>query len=201
ADRILAVASADATASCEEIVALLVKDQVLPASLRVAIARKWFAAAALSCSANGRSRKGNAANARGSRATERPAPLKSDRGAANATPQSTTNLAMLPVLLSIVQDSATLAAERRKAASEIAQYFLPKKPSQKKSKRGRFAADQYGFVVDPNEARELRDSLLHLACLPLARKRSPYAVAQKATKLQARISAIRQSLQCPCPSK
>ena len=46
ADRILAVASANPTASCDEIVAILVKDQVLPASSRVAVAREWFAAAA-----------------------------------------------------------------------------------------------------------------------------------------------------------
>ena len=71
--------------------------------------------------------------------------------------------AMLPVLFSIVQESATQPAERRKAASELAQYFLPKKPSQKKSRRGNFAPDQYGFVVDPNEARQLRDTKLELA--------------------------------------
>ena len=51
-------------------------------------------------------------------------------------------------------------AERRQAASELAQYFLPKRPTQKKSRRGNFASDQYGFVVDPDLARELRDSLL-----------------------------------------
>ncbi len=208
-ERILAVASANPTASCDELVAILVKDQKLPASSRVAIARKWFAAAR-SRSANGRSKKGNAANARGSEATERPAPLKSDRGAARTTPQSTIgssphasmamNLAMLPVLLSIVQDSTTQPAERRKAASEMAQYLLPKKPTQKKSKRGKFASDQYGFVVDPDAARELRDTKLELACLS-KRKFTPHAVAQKATKLQTRIKEIHQSLQCPCPSK
>jgi hypothetical protein len=107
---------------------------------------------------------------------------------------------MLPVLLSVVQDSATQPAERRKAASELAQYFLPKKPSQKKSKRGKFAADQYGFVVDPDVARELRDTKLELGCLS-KRKFTPYALAQKATKLQARIKEIHESLQCPCPSK
>ena len=67
---------------CDEIVAILVKDQKLPASSRVAIARKWFAGARLR-SANGRSKKSNAATARGSQATERPAPFKSDGGVAN----------------------------------------------------------------------------------------------------------------------
>jgi hypothetical protein len=47
----------------------------------------------------------------------------------------------------------------------------------------------------------LRDTKLRLACLPLAKKLTPYAIAQKATNLQARIREIQQSLQCPCPSK
>ena len=187
----------------------MVKDQALPAFFRVTITRKWFATAR-SRSAKGRSKKGNAANAGGFQASERAAPIKSDRGLARTTPQSTigaspdasttTNLAMLPVLFSIVQESATQPAERRKAASELAQYFLPKKPSQKKSRRGNFAPDQYGFVVDPNEARELRDTKLELAYLS-KRKFTPHAIAQKATKLQARIKEIHELLQCPCPSK
>ncbi len=106
---------------------------------------------------------------------------------------------MLPILLSIVQDIATQPAERRKAAAELAQYFLPKKPSQKKSRRGKAAADQYGFVVDPDVARELRDTKLELSCLS-KRKFTPHALAQKATKLQACIKEIQDSLQCPCPS-
>ena len=112
-DRILAVASANPTASCDELVAILVKDQTLPAFFRVTITRKWFATAR-SRSAKGRSKKGNAANAGGFQASERAAPIKSDRGLARTTPQSTigaspdasttTNLAMLPVLFSIVQE-------------------------------------------------------------------------------------------------
>jgi hypothetical protein len=204
-DRILAVASANPTASCDEFVAILVKDQTLPASLRVAIARKWFAAR----SANGRSKIGNTATARGSQATDRPTLVKSDRGSARLTSQlatgastassPATNLLMLPVLLSIVQEEATQPAERRKAAAELALYFLPKKPAQKKSKCGNFIADQYGFVVDPDVARELRDTKLELAGLS-KRKLTPHALAKKATKFQARIKELQDSLQCPCPS-
>ena len=92
--------------------------------------------------------------------------------------------------------------ERRQAASELAQYFVPKKPTEKKSRCGNFPPNEYGFVVDPDLARELRDTKLELACLPLSsKKRSPYATAQKASKLQARIEEIPQSLECPCPSK
>jgi hypothetical protein len=207
-DKILAVASAHPTASCDELVAILARDRALPASSRVAVARKWFAAAPLP-SANGRSKKPDVL-AFG--AIERTTPIKPYRRAANATPQSTrsaspnaspaTNVAVLPVLFSIAQDSATTGSERRQAASELAQYFLPKNPTKKKSRCGNFPPDEYGFVVDPDLARELRDTKLELACLPLSsNKRSPYATAQKASKLQARIKEIQQSLECPCPSK
>ena len=154
ADRILAVASANPTASCDEIVAILVKDQALPASSRVAVAREWFAAAG-SRSAKGRTKQ---LNDRGFQATERTAPLKSDCGVASTTPQSkigaspnartATNRAMLPVLFSIAQDTATTAAERRQAASELAQYFLPKNPTRKKSRCGNFPPDEHGFVAN-----------------------------------------------------
>jgi hypothetical protein len=208
ADRILAVASANPTASCDEIVAILIKDQALPASSRVAVARKWFAAAR-SRTAKGRTEH---LNDLGFQATERPAPRKSDCGVARTMPQSTigaspkartaTNRVVLSVLFSIAQDTATTAAERRQAASELAQYFLPKNPNKKKSRGGNFHPDEHGFVVDPDLARELRDASLELACLPLVkRKFTPYAMAQKASKLQARIKEIQQSLQCPCPSK
>jgi len=96
-------------------------------------------------------------------------------------------------LLGVVQDAAAMPSERRKAASELAEHFLPKIS-------GKFPPDECGFAIDPDLARELRDSELKLACLPLAEKLTPYAIAQKATKLQARIREIKQSLRCPCPS-
>ena len=206
-ERILAVASANPTASFDELVAILIKDKTLPASSRVAIARKW-SPAARQRSVHDRSKKPAGAF----QAIERTAPNKSDHRAANTTPQSKTgaspdastaaNFAMLPVLFSIAQDSATTAAERRQAASELAHYFLPKNPTKKKSRRRNFPPDEYGFVVDPGLARELRDTKLELACLPhSSKKRSPYATAQKASKLQARIKEIHGLLQCPCPSK
>jgi hypothetical protein len=55
--------------------------------------------------------------------------------------------------------------------------------------------------VTKEATRELRDSKLKLACLGLEKKRRPYAIAQKARKLQAGIEEIQLSLQCPCPSK
>jgi hypothetical protein len=124
-DRILAVVSTNPIASCDELVAILVKDQELPALSRMAIARQWFAAAH-SRAAKGRSATGNAAAARRYRATGRPTRLKSDRGSAripspsttgaSRTASPTTNLVMLPILLSIVREEATRPGERRKAA-------------------------------------------------------------------------------------
>jgi hypothetical protein len=111
-------------------------------------------------------------NDHGLKATERTAPTKSNRGVTRTTPRPTTGAspdastktarAMLPVLLGIVQDTATKPAERRQAALEFGQYFLPKRPIQERSHRGKVVRDQYGFEVDPNVARELRDTKLKL---------------------------------------
>src|SRR5262249_48853925 len=108
----------------------------------------------------------------------------------------------LDLLLRIAQNKTATPAERRKAALEVTQHFLPKKIGPKKARRPKFPPDEYGFSVDPNLARELRDIKLKLACLPVSStKLSPYAIAQRATKLQARIKEIQETLQCPCPSK
>jgi hypothetical protein len=85
---------------------------------------------------------------------------------------------------------------------ELAQYLLPKKPTKKKARCGKFLPDEYGFVVDPDLAKKLRDTKLELAFLPhSSKKRSPHATAQKASKLQTRLKEIQETLQCPCPSK
>jgi hypothetical protein len=107
----------------------------------------------------------------------------------------------LDLLSRMVQDATAPPAERRKAALEAARFFLPEKPGST-SRRGKFPPDECGFSVDPNLAKELRDAKLQLASLRLSSKKlTPYAVAQKASKLQARIKEIQESLQCPCPSK
>ena len=177
-DRILAVASANPTASCDAIVAILVKDQALAAALRVAIARKWFAGAR-SRSAKGRTKQGHD---HGLQATERTAPTQSDRGVARTTPPSTTgaspdastttNRAMLPVLFGIVQDSATTTGGAASSCVGAGAVLPPKKADPKEVECGKFTPDQYGFEVDPDVARELRDTKLKLACLPLLKESS-----------------------------
>jgi hypothetical protein len=105
------------------------------------------------------------------------------------------------LLFAVAQDTAANPADRRKAASQVAEFFLPKNATGKKPRRSKFPADEYGFVVDPELATELRDSKLKLACLKLNKKRTPYAIAQEASNLHARIEEIQRSLQCPCPSR
>ena len=103
--------------------------------------------------------------------------------------------------LAIARDTAAKAADRRKAASQIAEFFLPKDTGGNKPRRGKFPPDEYGFVVDPILASELRVKKMKLSNLALDRKRTPHAFAQEARNLRARIEEIQQSLQCPCPSR
>ena len=66
------------------------------------------------------------------------------------------------LLFAIARDTAARAADRRKAASQIAEFFLPKDTKGKKLRRSKFPPDEYGFVVDPELARELRDSQIEI---------------------------------------
>jgi hypothetical protein len=206
-ERILAVASCNPTATRHELLLILAKDQALRADIRMAIARKSFPAV------TSRSMEGDPEKTLAPlpQSIERSRTAKFDRS--SNKPQLTTKRAApgakmgpkafpaLELLLSITQDATALPTERRKAASEVAEYFLPRNPGGRKSRRRKIPPDEYGFSVDQALARELRDNKLWLACLPLAKKLTPYAVAQRATELQTRIRAIQESLQCPCPSK
>jgi len=207
AERILVVASGNPTATRHELLLILAKDQSLPADIRLAIARKSFPAV------TSRSLEGSVEKSFGLtlQSIERSTDGNLDGGAdkialtgnraARAAKMGPKAFPALELLLTIVQDDTVQPAERRRAALEVAECYLPKNPSGRKSRRPKFPPDEFGFAVDPALARELRDGKLELACLPLARKLTPYAVAQRATKLQTRIRAIQQSLQCPCPSQ
>jgi hypothetical protein len=207
-DRILAAASADPKATSHQLLSILVKDQALPAATRIAIARKSSCAGTsrLNRSGSGKS------TALAEKPTESAMQIRGDSRANGNPPMprkavvvraktDPATFATVDFLFGVAQDTRASLAERRRAASQAAQFFLPKNARGRKSRRGKFPPDECGFVVDPELARELRDSKLKLACLHLAKKRTPYAVAQKARKLQTRIEEIQQSLQCPCPSK
>jgi hypothetical protein len=62
----------------------------------------------------------------------------------------------LDLLFTVAQDTAASLADRRKAASKAAEFFLPKNARGKKSRRGKFPPDERGSVVDRELARELR---------------------------------------------
>lgn len=187
-DRILAVASGNPTATFREFVPILVGDQALPDDIRIAIACK-VPAEKPSKKVKARARKTQATNAQ---AAERDTHPKSDKNVA-------TTFARLDLLLSIVRDEAATEAGRRRAASEIAEFFLPKTHGRKRIK---FSADEFGFSVDPQLAKEFRDIRWEIACLAYKRnKLPPDAFAKKVSKLYARLNAIRQVLQPPDPSK
>ncbi len=189
-DRILAVALVNPTATCRELLLTLVADQALPADIRIAVARKVHLQKPWE-TANARARKTRAMKSR-------PAGGKTH---ARSDEDVAKTFARLDLLLSIARDAAATETGRRTAASEIAEFFLPKIPGRKK-KGGKFPADEFGFSVDPELAREFRDIRWKIACLPLASKKfAPDAFAKKVTKLHARLNAIRQVLQPPDPSK
>ena len=206
-DRILVVASCNPTATRHEFLLILARDKTLPADIRMAIARKSFPAV------TSRSLERDIDKAFGSlvpepRSIEYSTNAELDRADKSAAPTNRDAKRIGPkafpaleLLLSIAQDTTELAAERRKAASEVAAYFLPKYAGGKKSRCRKFPPDHCGFVVDPNLAMELRDCKLRLASLRFAKKVTPLTVALRARKNQARIMAIQESLQCPCPSK
>lgn len=202
--RILAAASANPTAARHELLSILVANQALPADTRLAVVRKAFPFG------HSRSMHGRSANtvARRTRPNEPATKIRPDRVvdnkglASKKDPALRSNASLaLDLLLTVAQDTAASLVDRSRAASKVAEFFLPKNARGKKPRSGKFPPDEYGFIVDPELASELRDSKLKLACLHLEKKRTPYAMAQKARKLQARIGEIQQSLQCPCPSK
>ena len=88
--------------------------------------------------------------------------------------------------------------QRRKAASEIAQYFQPKKPGPKRWWQNA-PADEYGFAITPQIAAEYRDTKMALRRLGRSGANSP-ATARKAAKIRERLEAILHRLQCPSPS-
>jgi hypothetical protein len=180
ADRMLVVLSDCAMASAKECLSKLMKDAELPADIRIAIAQK-----ALPGRTGGARRQRHKPRATGAlRAASRPG-------------ESMTQGA-LDALFIIVCDANAPAKERRKAAAKLAGYLLPKKPA---NKRWRFTEDACGFAINGEIAREYRAIYFELAALQGHPNRDFPEIARKVQTLQARIGAIRQRLQCPCPTR
>jgi hypothetical protein len=192
ANRILAVTADTPASTLNGLIIVLAKDQRLPADIRMAAARK----ASLFGSSRSIGNRSVAPNGHGSKPETKAGPDRNKEDAKAAKADLATDL-----LIAIARDTAANAADRRNAASQIAEFFLPKDTRGKKPRRGKFPSDECGFAVDLELARELRDSKLKLSSLESERKRTPHAFAQKSRNLHARIEEIQRSLQCPCPSR
>jgi hypothetical protein len=169
-------ASGDPTAAAHEFLRSLVSDPALPADTRLAIGRRIFRD----------DRHGSLAERSKQPPRDRKRAGEGRETSLRRTATSVANvgLATLPtfdLLLRMVQDAAATPTERLKAASEAARFLLPKEPGPKKSRRGKFPPDEYGFSVDPNLARELRDAKLQLDCF----QQKAYSLRRRAESEQA----------------
>jgi hypothetical protein len=179
-DRIMVVLAGCSMASPKQCLSKLVNDVELPADIRITIAQKAYPGH----TGGVRSQRRNA------RATEAPR--------AASPPLETMSQAARDTLFGIVSDASASAKARRKAAAKLAAYLLPMKPV---NKRWRFTADERGFAINAEIAREYRAIDFELQALKRHPNRDFPEIAQMIGKLQARIGAIRQRLQCPCPTR
>jgi hypothetical protein len=198
---ILSVASEHPSTPYEELLSRLVTDSRLPGSLRLAVARKWNPDLRLRSVKRGAGKRTTATRETVSAFPDVTGPTKPARQTGTTDADAAVDSALFPVLFGILQDSTANRKEMRDAAKKIALYFLPKQSKATTTRANAPSPDECGFAVDPELAKELRDLKLELACLPgTSRKRSPYLVAQKSRKMQERIRAIQESLECPCPT-
>jgi hypothetical protein len=172
ADRIMVVLAGCSMASPKQCLSKLVSDPGLPADIRMDVAQIAF--------------------------PDRTSGVRRARRAKSGRPLETLSQAARDALLGIVSDASASAKARRKAAAKLAAYFLPKKPV---NKRWQFTADECGFAINAEIAREHRAIDFELRALQHNSNRHFPEIAQIISKLRARIDAIRQRLQCPCPTR
>jgi hypothetical protein len=190
----MAVLAGGAMASPKQCLSKLVNDAELPADIRMAVVQVAFS-----------DRTGGVRRARRPKSEIRTAgraqqrePRAIEAPSAASRPVETMSPAARDVLLGIVSDASASAKARRKAAVKLAVYFLPKKPV---NKCWRFTADKSGFAINGEIARQYRAIYFELAALEGHPNRDFPEIARKVQTLQARIDAIRQRLQCPCPTR
>jgi hypothetical protein len=197
-DRILSIGLDHPAASQHALLLKLVKDQKLPADVRMAVAPKSFPpkrrrslrtdrVLAGSRTAIAQEALATEASAAAFNGSQEPAVLLAIR---DWTPQA------LDALFGVVQDATADPKVRKKAALKIAEFLLPKT-----AKKAKLIPDEYGFSINPNLASAYRDIQLGLRALVNAPTHKIPAVAEKIKKLEARSDAIRRRLQLPCPTK
>jgi hypothetical protein len=192
ADRIMAVLAGCSMASPKECLSKLVNDAELPADIRMAVAQIAFPGRTGSVR-RARQAMSKVHTVGGSQQRE----LRTiEVPSAASLPVETMSRAARDALLGIVTDASASAKARRKTAVKLATYFLPKKLV---NKRWRFTTDECGFAINAEIAREYRAIDFELRDLKRRPTRDFPEIAQRLRRLQARIDAIRQRLQCPPP--
>jgi hypothetical protein len=163
---------------------MLAKDRILPADIRMSIARKISAVGPqlVGSKRTPSAKKGGKIKLAGPPA-EHPGMVKP------------TNL---EILFGVVIDTTAHAHLRRKAALAIAQHFKQKKPAAKRWWKNA-PTDEYGFSINPQIAAEYRDTKMELRRLERSGGNSP-ATTRRRAKMQDRLKAILNRLRCPCPS-
>jgi hypothetical protein len=189
-DRIMAVLDGCSRASPKERLSKLINDAELAADIRMTVAQIAFP------DRTGGVRRARRAKSEIHTAGQQREPRAIEAPSAASLPVETMSQAARDALLGIVSDASASAKARRKAAAKLATHFLPKKPV---NKRWRFTADECGFAINGEIAREYRAIDFELRDL----KRHPNSdfpeIGQRIRKLQSRVNAIRQRLQCPPP--
>jgi len=198
-DRILSIGSDHPSAPQRAFFLKLVKDRMLPADIRMAVAPKCFPPKRtrsfrkdqLRTLAGSRTRIGQIHAAQSSAvATNGLRALAVGPAIRDWNPQA------LEALLGVVQDTTANPIARRKAALKIAEFLLPNRQEGKK-----MIPDEYGFSIGPNLASAYRDIQLELRALVNAPSHKIPAIAKRIKTLEARSAAIRQRLQLPCPTQ
>jgi hypothetical protein len=185
--RITASLSMHRNATLRDLFLVLVNDPTLPAAIRLAVGRKLFAA---------ERRRSRIATGSVSLTRDQEAAATSRESSSSATAEIGV-CSPLELQLLIAQNVDATSEERQKAAAELAKLILPPRVSLST----KTVTYDFGFSVDPNLAKELRDAKLERICVRLlSDKLSPYAFAKKVSALETRISEIQQTLKCPCPS-
>lgn len=197
-DRILSIGLDHPAASRRALLLKLVKDRMLPADTRMAVAPKSFPPK------RRRSSRTSRLQAWADIGTTVVPEAVATVGSASRGSQTSAltpavrdwNPQVLDAWFSVVQDATVNPKARRKAALKIAGLLLPKVANKAKA-----LLDEYGFSVNPNLASAYRDIQLELRALVNETTHSVPAIAERIKKLEARSDAIRRRLQVPCPTK
>ena len=157
----MAIADQHPALSGRQFIDVLAKDQKLPPDIRRAIGRAFLP-----------SSRSVAASPAGLSADQRKDARPKRRRLKPSDPA-------LDILFSVVQDTNAPLDQRRKAAADAAEQFLPKKHGPKRWWENA-VSDEYGFAITPEIAAEYRDIKFELTRLGRSGADSPATVRRMA---------------------